>query len=152
MARPTSYKPEYAIQAQKLTKFGAIDTELADFFGVTEKTIYTWKKKHPEFVQALKTGKEESDTHVKQALYHRAIGYSHPDTHISNYQGKITKTDITKHYPPDPVSCIFWLKNRDPANWRANPDPDQDSTPPPLNISFEVKGAKGDIKITNAES
>jgi hypothetical protein len=24
----------------------------------------------------------------------------------------------TEHCPPDPTSCIFWLKNRDPDRWR----------------------------------
>ena len=37
---------------------------------------------------------------------------------ISNFQGEITETDITKHYPPDPTSMIFWLKNRRPDRWR----------------------------------
>ncbi|WP_205010660.1 hypothetical protein [Nitrosomonas oligotropha] len=37
---------------------------------------------------------------------------------MSNYQGKITKTKLTKHYPPDTVAAIFLLKNRHPEKWR----------------------------------
>ena len=120
--RPSKYKPEFVAQAEKLTKIGAIDTEVADFFGIVVSTLFEWKEKYPKFSEALKRGKEIADTSVKQALYHRAIGHSHPDVHISNYQGEITQTDITKHYPPDPTSCIFWLKNRDPENWRDKPE------------------------------
>lgn len=123
MARKSSYKPEYALQAAKLTKLGAIDIELADFFEVSEKTINNWKKNFPEFLQSLKQGKDEADTRVKQALYHRAIGYSHPEDKIFNNgtdEGLVVPT--IKHYPPDATSCIFWLKNRDPENWRENKD------------------------------
>jgi hypothetical protein len=103
---------------KKLAEFGFIDTQLAELFGVTEKTITNWKKQSPEFITALKKGKEIADARVVMSLLERATGYSHPDVHISNHQGVITETKITKHYAPDPTSMIFWLKNRQPANWR----------------------------------
>lgn len=116
--RPSSYKPEYAEQARKLCELGATDKEIADFFGVCERTINTWKEAHPEFLQSLTTGKEAADERVERSLYHRAIGYSHPEVHISNYQGQVTLTPITKHYPPDTTAAIFWLKNRRKDQWR----------------------------------
>ena len=76
-------------------------------FGIAESTLTEYKKKFPEFSDTIKRGKEISDKRVEKALFERATGYSHPDVHISNYQGKITKTDITKHYAPDPTSIIF---------------------------------------------
>lgn len=118
MGRPTSYKPEYDNQAFKLCLLGATDKELADFFGVNEKTLNNWKNDHESFLQSLKAGKDEADAKVANRLYKRALGYSHPDTHISNYQGIITVTDTTKHYPPDTTACIFWLKNRQRDKWR----------------------------------
>lgn len=59
-----------------------------------------------------------ADAEVGERLFQRACGYSHPDVHISNYQGAITQTEITKHYAPDTTACIFWLKNRRPDLWR----------------------------------
>jgi len=47
--------------------------------------------------------------HIYTALYKRAIGYSHPDVHISNYQGEITITDIIKHYPPETQAAREYL-------------------------------------------
>ena len=38
---------------------------------------------------------------VMNALYKRAIGFSHPDTHIATWNGDVIKTEITKNYPPD---------------------------------------------------
>lgn len=114
--RPTKYKPEYNEQVIKLCYLGATDQQIADFFNVSKATINTWKKEYPQFLDSLKEGKENADAVIAQSLFHRAKGFSHPDTHISNYQGDITKTEITKQYAPDVTACIFWLKNRSP-NW-----------------------------------
>ena len=116
--RPTDYKPEYVEQVYKLCLLGATDKEIADFFNVCTSTLANWKNIHPEFMDSLKKSKLLADGDVAESLYNRALGYSHPDEHISNFQGEITKTKITKHYAPDPTSAIFWLKNRQPNKWR----------------------------------
>jgi hypothetical protein len=116
--RPTKYQEEFPAQAAKLCKLGATDRELADFFQVTESTLNLWKIKYPEFSESLKLGKDEADKRVEHSLFHRATGYSHPDVHVSNFQGAVTLTPIIKHYPPDSTACIFWLKNRKPEEWR----------------------------------
>jgi hypothetical protein len=113
---PTKYKPEYAEQARKLCLLGYTDVQLAEFYGVCEATIYNWKKEHPDFLESMNKGKAIADSEVAASLYERATGYSHPDTHISNYQGEVTKTDIVKHYPPDTAAAFIWLKNR--AGWK----------------------------------
>jgi len=117
MSRPTKFKIEFIEQAKKLCLHGFTDVELAEFFNVNESTINRWKKKHPEFCKSLKSSKQDFDKQIERALAERAIGYSHKDVHISNYQGKITKTPFTKHYPPDVVACIYWLNNRQKENW-----------------------------------
>ncbi len=117
--RPTEYDPKKtAKQARKACLMGATDNDLADFFEVSEKTINNWKHDHPEFLQSIREGKELADSNVAKSLYERANGYSHPDVHISNYQGDVTITELTKHYPPDTTAGIFWLKNRQPGKWR----------------------------------
>lgn len=116
--RPSDFRPEFIEQAEKLCKLGAIDSELADFFETSIQTLNTWKLKHPEFLESIKRGKDIADAEVASKLYHRAVGYEHPDCHVSNYQGEITVTPLVKHYAPDPTACIFWLKNRQPDKWR----------------------------------
>lgn len=120
--RPTKYQVRYAKEALKLCKLGALDRELCEFFEVSEPTLNLWKIEHPEFSKALKVGKAEPDERVKRSLYQRACGYSHPDVHISNFQGAITVTPIIKHYPPDTTACIFWLKNRCKEEFRDTVD------------------------------
>ncbi len=120
--RPSSYKAEYAEWAEKLAKLGATDVDLAHAFGITEQTINAWKKDHLDFLLALKRGKEEADANIAERLYQRAMGYSHPDTHFSAYEGIVTATPMIKHYPPDTTAAIFWLKNRRPELWRDKTD------------------------------
>jgi hypothetical protein len=116
--RPSSYRDVYAEQAAKLTKLGAKDSELSDFFGVSEKTLNTWKKKYPEFLQSIKSGKILADAEIAHSLYHRAKGFEHEDLDLRVIGGKLRKTKIVKHYPPDTTAGIFWLKNRQPDKWR----------------------------------
>ena len=120
--RPTAYRVAYCKQAMKLCLLGATDKQLADFFQVSEQTLNTWKQKYPKFLESLKEGKEKADAMVANRLYMRALGYSHPEVHVSNYQGDITLTPLTKHYPPDSTAAIFWLKNRRPDQWRDRHD------------------------------
>ena len=75
--RPTLFKSEYVSQAEKLSKLGFTDLQVADFFGVAESTLNTWKHKHPEFAESLKIGKGEADEMVEKSLYRRALGYEH---------------------------------------------------------------------------
>jgi len=116
--RPTDYKPEYAIQAEKLCKLAATDIEIADFFEVDVRTIYRWKEAHEEFCHALKTGKDLADERVERSLFSRATGYEHDEVDIRVVNGEIVKTPIRKYYPPDTTAGIFWLKNRRKDQWR----------------------------------
>jgi len=137
--RPTEYKKEYDEQAEKLCKLGAIDTELADFFNVSEQTINTWKKKHPSFLESIKRGKEIADMEVANSLYKKATGYTTDDVKIFQYEGMPVKVPYIKEYQPDTTSIIFWLKNRRPDKWR-------DKTEHDVNVN-EIP----EIKIVKAE-
>lgn len=116
--RPTLYRASYAEQARRLALLGQTDAEMAAFFGVSEATFHRWKHAHKDFCESIKEGKADADAKVAAALYQRAVGYSHPDVHVSNYQGEITVTPLTKHYPPDTGAAFIWLKNRQPDKWR----------------------------------
>lgn len=116
--RPSKYKPEFAKQAEHLCKLGATDYELAQFFKVSDRTIYRWQTEHDEFCQALKAGKAESDERVERSLYHKATGYTFTSEKVFQFQGEIVRAQVTEHVPPDATSMIFWLKNRRPEQWR----------------------------------
>ena len=116
--RPTKFNEDMIRQAEILAVKGFTDVEIGEVFDVTKQTINNWKKQYPTFFDSLKHGKEIADSVVERCLFERACGYSHPDIHITNYQGEVIKTELIKHYPPDPTSMIYWLKNRQPGKWR----------------------------------
>ncbi|MBR1248878.1 hypothetical protein JQ609_18325 [Bradyrhizobium sp. AUGA SZCCT0169] len=122
--RPSSYREEYAEQARKLCQLGATDRDLADFFEVTVVTIWSWQSRHPEFCASLNRGKEAADDRVERSLYSRATGYTYESEKIIVVDKNVQRLDIIEHVPPDVTACIFWLKNRRPAEWRDKTDHD----------------------------
>jgi Homeodomain-like domain-containing protein len=120
MARQTEYKPEYCQDAAKLCAQGATDKELAEFFEVSDRTIYRWKAQFPDFCQALKVAKDIADDRVERSLYHKAVGYTFSAVKIFMPGGATAPVyaPYEEHMPPDTTAAIFWLKNRRPDRWR----------------------------------
>ena len=138
MGRPTKYKKEYDEQAFKLCLLGATDNQLADFFATTEQTINAWKKAHKSFLESLKAGKAEADARVADALFNRALGFTTKETKISSDE----VVNTTKQHPPDPTSCIFWLKNRQRDKWRDKPEAEDGDESTPQKVQIEVVDAR----------
>lgn len=112
------FKPEFIEIARRLCQKGFTDQELADAFGVSKRSLMRWKHDHPGFTEALQSGKEEPDDRVERSLYSRAIGYETDEEVLHVIGGKVVKTTVRKHYPPDTTAGIFWLKNRRGLQWR----------------------------------
>ena len=99
---------------------GHTDKEIYDALGISAETYYKHKREQPEFSDALKQTKEIADNQVQDSLWKRANGYDTTEEKVT-YDGDgcvIKREKTTKHIPPDPTSCIFWLKNRKPQEWR----------------------------------
>ena len=140
--RRTVYKPEFCEMASRACMLGATNPEIAKILGVATSTVDKWIKEKPAFSGAIKKGRSEADEMVAISLYKRAIGYSHPEVHVSNYQGEITLTPLVKHYPPDTGAMAIWLKNRRPDKWRDKPIDDNGiSEPLPVTITIQVEDA-----------
>lgn len=120
VGRPTVYRADYAEQARKLCLLSATDVELAAFFEVSEQTLNTWKKAHPEFLESITHGKVLADANVASRLYERAMGYSHDAVKIvaNAVTGDEHIVPFTQHYPPDTQAASLWLRNRQPSKWR----------------------------------
>lgn len=149
--RPTKYKPEYDKAAYKACKiFGADDKKLAELFEVTETTINNWKNDHLSFFESLKKGKDEFDTkNVEVSLLQRACGYVHDEIKYFAHEGVVTdERKVTRHYPPDTIAAIFWLKNRNPDRWK-DIKAVEHSGPDKKPISIEILKDLG--KLSNSE-
>lgn len=117
--RPTKYDPSKNDTVYRFCLLGATDVQIADMLGVDEATVNRWKISEPEFCKSLKKGKDEADATVAQSLFKRANGYIAPDIITAQKDGFITDIQqVEKHHPPDTTAAIFWLKNRQPKQWR----------------------------------
>jgi DNA-binding XRE family transcriptional regulator len=134
---PTDYREEYNQLAYNYSLLGATDEDLAKFLGVCTSTITNWKKNYPQFLASIKNGKKKADSEVASKLYHRAMGYSHKEDKIFQYEGDPVIVPTIKHYPPDSTAAIFWLKNRQPKLWRDKQEIEHSGDLP--NIPSELK-------------
>lgn len=119
--RPSKINDSMSIREviKRCAERGFDDKDLAYVVGITEQTINNWKH-DKEFFESLKLAKKLVDAKIEKSLFQRAIGYEHTEVKVF-YDAKIgecVEHKIIKHYPPDTVACIFWLKNRDKERWR----------------------------------
>lgn len=137
VGRPTAYKDAYNNVVYALCLLGATDAELASQLDVHVDTINEWKKVYPEFSESIKKGKYIADSKIANSLYNRAMGCRISKQQaiklttkepVLNAGGEPTRSmkqterieivDLEEDVPPDTAAAIFWLKNRQPKEWR----------------------------------
>lgn len=148
IGRPTKYKPEFCETAYRLCLLRAKDTELADFLGIAESTIYEWKKEYPEFSEAITRGKIVADANVAKSLYDRAIGATYYEEQAFKLKkGKdlevIEVVKLEKQAPPDTQAASLWLRNRRSADWN-----DKSEVP---TININVHKAEQEVRALSAD-
>jgi hypothetical protein len=124
---------------------GATAEQLAQIFGVTERTLSYWQIRYPRFCNAFRLGKDLFDTQiVENHMLKRALGYTVTvrecvrQTKIVKGKGSlpeydengevktyVEETELTKdvHIPGSEKLIITWMTNRNPKRWSKNPQP-----------------------------
>lgn len=115
--RKPDYDTKFDRQAKRLALLGCTNKELAEFFGVVERTINRWLKDHESFCQAVKAGRMGADAKVANSLFKRATGYTYPSEKIFQSEGVIIRAPFKAVVLPDPGAAMNWLKNRQPDKW-----------------------------------
>jgi len=118
--RPSKYKPEFADIAKKLCgKCAFTDAQLADWFEVSVRTINEWKLKHPEFAEALKVGKAETNDLVERGTVAGIIGY-YVTVDEMDRSGNVKQ--LRKWVPGNAHAGMKWLAARRPQVYREQKD------------------------------
>lgn len=107
---------------------GLTDEQIAKNIGISRITLWEWKKKEPNILNALKKGKEVVDFEVENALLKRALGYRYQEvtkervynSDLKDYVVVVTKI-VEKEVAPDTGAAMAWLKNRKKEAWRDKP-------------------------------
>ena len=124
---------------------GFTDADTALALQITGETLINWRKQDPEFFATLNNWKDSADGKVEKSLYERACGYNCKETQAQwvtdrdGGNGRWEYAELTKHYPPDPTSMIFWLKNRKKLEWRDKHDVEHSGS---VNISISKEDSE----------
>ena len=110
---------------------GLSDEQVAHNLGISATLLYEWKKKYPEFLNAIKKGKEVSDYELENTLHKRATGYYYTEETVTN-KGDVV--EVTKYEHPNPTALIFALKNRLPTKYRDKHEVEQTNTNLNINV------------------
>ncbi len=116
--RDTKYNPEFNEQARKLCLLGAVDEELADFFGVCVRTLQNWKVQFPAFLHSINEGKVAADAEVADSLFRRATGEHIVIEKLVKKGDDYEKISLKQFVPGEVQAQRLWLLNRRKGNWR----------------------------------
>jgi hypothetical protein len=118
--RPSIYNSEFhPVKAAELCLMGKTNPEIAYAFNIGVTTFKNWMRDYPEFMAAVKGGKDQADAVVVKNLYRRACGYKVQEKRVVKNPDGTTRMEIVeKEIAPDPTSMIFWLRNRQSKDWR----------------------------------
>jgi hypothetical protein len=105
-------------KAYHITRVGGTLQDVAIALKTRVSRLSVYMNRFPEFRAAIEGGRAARDDQIVSALFHRAKGYEHEAEKIFCTNGVVQKVTYTEHYPPDAASAIFWLKNRQPDEWK----------------------------------
>ena len=136
--RPSKFSDDMQERMKSLYALGLTDKQVCHAVGIDESTLTKWKQSKPAFFMSINDWKAEADREVEKSLYQRACGYDCPETKAQwvndENGGRWEYAEMRKHYPPDPTSMIFWLKNRQPKQWRDKVDVKHAIELPSMNV------------------
>ena len=91
--RPTKFREDMIPMVEKLAGLGLTEREIAEFFDICQETLINYKKKHENFLDAIKKGKLKAEISMTRALFKTGT------------DGNVT-------------AQIFFLCNRVPGKWK----------------------------------
>jgi len=127
MVRKTKYKEDYLRIAEVVCEEGGLSLrQLGKALGVCAATIIGWKKRYPEFGDAVDRGTHAYNVSTAEnSLQKRLEGYFYNETTstlVTDKETDISKLTVTKivkkHMPADVSALTLFLINRDAENWK----------------------------------
>lgn len=143
MARPSKYDTHVAPrlkEVQAWARDGATGEEIAKKLGISEDRFYDYKKRYPEFLEALKPA-QQYDDEVVNALHRNTIGQIvklkkpikvrkkiFEDGKLVREEEEVITAEEEIYIHPDTMAQMYWLNNRQSSKWRQKPkeQPNQD--------------------------
>lgn len=111
---------------------------IANFLGISERTLCNYKNQYPELAEALKRGNDDAVYAVENALLRSALGYTYEEEEL--LKNGVVAT-VQKYAKPNVNAQIFFLKNRAKNRWRDKVDHEVDA-----NVAQVIFSGEDDIK------
>ena len=112
------FLPDHLEQVRAIAMRGISEKEMSEMFDIHPRQIKLWKKQYPTFRDAIEQGYTDADAAVLSAVYQSAVGYTHEEEKIFQWDGAIIRADTVKHYKPDMAAAKLWLTNRQREHWK----------------------------------
>lgn len=121
--RKSPYSKAHLQRAAEGAAAGETDREIITALGIASSTFYLWKHAHPEFSEAVTRGKDVANARIEARAYERAMGLTvkvQKAFKVRDADGSesIEVVTLEDELPPDSQMLQFWLKNRNPEQWR----------------------------------
>lgn len=98
---------------------GLTDADICNNLEVGKDAWISYKKEFPELQEALKKSKEEADFIIEHELYEKAKGKTILLNKVKVLNdGTLIPYQEESYIAGDVTAQIFWLKNRNPKDWR----------------------------------
>jgi len=124
------YSEELTEKICKHLKKGNTVTTTCQAVGIAKSTFYEWVENKSDFSDAIKKAMAIPDKKVENALYKSAImGHRYKEKEfkavaVGEKIKMIPVKTVTKIIPPNVTAQIFYLKNRQPDEWKDRHDLD----------------------------
>ncbi len=126
------YTPQNIDIIQAKCRLGWSNEDLAAYIGISTSTLYEWQKKHSEFSEALKEGKDYCVAQVEGALFEKSKGINKtfmetntetfevydPDGKLIGKKIRTINREKVIYVPPDTKAAMFYLTNIAPDDWK----------------------------------
>lgn len=116
--RPTKFTEEMLARVTRLCLLGLTDKQLAAALDISEATLNTWKREHPQFLESIRAGKVDADALVAASFFQRAKGYEVEVSKVVGRGEKARVVTVKEHVPGDAMAAYRWLTNRQREAWR----------------------------------
>lgn len=116
------YNEDFPLLAEAFARRGLNDEQIAKNLNISLAIYYSYQKRFPEFLEAIKKGKGPVDVEVENALLKNALGFEYEEVHTeitkNGDKQNVKKRIVKKYQAPSLGAQIFWLINRLPDIWQ----------------------------------
>lgn len=155
--------PDGLLLIESFARDGLTDEEICKKIGVSKPSFYDWIKRFPNFLNALKKGRQPVNAIVEKTFFEEKLKgrfvkektvektiHRDADGNITSSSEHIKETD---HYiPADTTAMLFYMKCRmpDKYNDRINVKLDNANELPQLYKALEAEEESDDVREANS--